>query len=93
MYTIITRPTNAQRRSILLVVDHAVCSEPKNKTGIIPLLYVDRYTWYQNVKVNWTYKTKDHKINVGNNRHDLKIQTEFQQYTQLTGILNDWFIN
>jgi hypothetical protein len=26
--------------------------------------------------------TKDHKINVGNNRHDPKIQTEFQQYTE-----------
>ena len=52
MYTIITRPMNAQRRLILLVVDHADCSEPKNKTGIIPLLDVDRYTWYQNVKLN-----------------------------------------
>jgi len=52
MYTIITRPMNAQRRLIFLVVNHADCNEPKNKTGIIPLHYVDRYTWYQNIKVN-----------------------------------------
>ena len=52
MYTIITRPMNAQRRLTFLVVNHADCSEPKNKTGIIPLYYVDRYTWYQNLKVN-----------------------------------------